>query len=136
MLRSRAFAAMGPGGGRAIILMCVFTVGAQRNAVPQWEAASRMSACGGRGGAGDRPDVREHAAGVPGWEGSHEPRGAVELDPVLAGGLGPGELAGVPFDERFGFRRDVEVLVQGGVRLARWKEGRVGKESVRRGRCG
>src|SRR3546814_4831408 len=72
MLISRAFSAMGPGGGRAIILMCVFTVGAQRNAVPQWESASRMSACGGRGGAGDRPDVREHAAGVPGWEGRSE----------------------------------------------------------------
>jgi hypothetical protein len=37
--------------------------------------------------------------------------GAVELDAALAGGLGPGELAGVPFDEGFGFRRDVEVLV-------------------------
>ena len=87
-------------------------------AVPQWEAASRMSACGARGGAGDRPDVGEHAAGVPGWEGSYEQRGAVELDAVLAGGLGPGELAGVPFDEGFGFRRDVEVLVEAGVRLA------------------
>jgi hypothetical protein len=32
--------------------------------------------------------------------------------------LGPGELAGVPFDEGFGFRRDVEVLVAAGVRLA------------------
>ena len=31
---------------------------------------------------------------------------------------GPGELAGVPFDEGFGFRRDVEVLVEAGVRLA------------------
>src|SRR5574341_997817 len=87
-------------------------------AVPEREAASRMSACGARGGAGDRPDVGEHAAGVPRWEGSYEPRGAVELDAVLAGGLGPGELAGVPFDEGFGFRRDVEVLVEAGVRLA------------------
>src|SRR6266508_5199178 len=79
---------------------------------------TRMSARAARGGAGDRPDVGEHAAGVPGWEGSHEPRGALELDAVLAGGLGPGELAGVPFDEGFGFRRDVEVLVEAGVRLA------------------
>ncbi len=62
-----------------------------------------------RGGAGDRPDVGEHAAGVPGWEGSDERRGAVELDAAPAGGLGPGELPGVPFDEGFGFHRDVEV---------------------------
>ena len=77
-----------------------------------------MSACGARGGAGDRPDVGEHAAGVPGWEGSYQRREAVELDAALARGLGPGELAGVPFDEGFGFRRDVEVLVEAGVRLA------------------
>jgi hypothetical protein len=32
--------------------------------------------------------------------------------------LGPAELAGVPFDESFGFRRDEEVLVEAGVRLA------------------
>jgi hypothetical protein len=32
--------------------------------------------------------------------------------------LGPCELAGVPFDEGFGLRRDEEVLVQTGVRLA------------------
>jgi len=76
------------------------------------------SACGSREGAGDRPDVGEHAAGVPGWEGSYERRGAIEFDAVLAGGLRPGELAGVPFDEGFGFRRDVEVLVEAGVRLA------------------
>src|SRR5574341_1780350 len=87
-------------------------------AVPQWEAASRISACGAPVRAGDRPDVGEHAAGVPGWEGPYERRGAVELDAALAGGLGPGELAGVPFDEGFGFRRDVEVLVEAGVRLA------------------
>ena len=61
-------------------------------------------ACGARGGAGDRPDMREHAAGVPGWEGSYQRRRAVELDAALVGGLGPGELAGVPFDEGFGFR--------------------------------
>ena len=60
----------------------------------------------------------EGAAGVPGGEGSYEPRGAVELDAAVAGGLGPGELAGVPFDEGFGFRRDVEVLVEAGVLLA------------------
>ena len=77
-----------------------------------------VSACGPRGGVGDRPDVREHAAGVPGWEGSYQRRRAVELDAALVGGLGPGELAGVPFDEGFGFRRDVEVLVEAGVRLA------------------
>ena len=60
----------------------------------------------------------EHAASVPGWEGSYQRRGAVELDVAVAGGIGPGELAGVPFDEGFGFRRDVEVLVKAGVRLA------------------
>ena len=61
--------------------------------------------------------MREHAAGVPGWEGSYQRRRAVELDAALVGGLGPGELAGVPFDEGFGFRRDVEVLVEAGVRF-------------------
>src|SRR3970040_2207981 len=89
-----------------------------RTRSPTKEPASRMSACGTRGDAGDRPDVGEHAAGVPGWEGSYERRGAVQLDAALAPGLGPGELAGVPFDEGFGFRRDVEVLVEAGVRLA------------------
>ena len=39
-----------------------------------------MSACGARGGAEDRPDVGEHAAGVPGWEGPYQRRRAVELD--------------------------------------------------------
>src|SRR5262245_42470782 len=77
-----------------------------------------MSGCGARGGVGNRLDVGEHAAGVPGWEGSYQRRGAVELDTVFAGGLGPGELAGVPFDEGFGFRRDVEVFLEAGVRLA------------------
>ena len=77
-----------------------------------------MSASGARGSAGDRPDVREHAAGVPGREGSYQRRRALELDAAPAGGLGPGELASVPFDEGFGFRRDVEVLVEAGVRLA------------------
>ena len=43
----------------------------------------------------------------------HERREAVE-DAALASGLGPGELAGVPFDEGFGFRRDVEILVETG----------------------
>src|SRR5262245_46756884 len=77
-----------------------------------------VSACGARGGAGDRPDMREHAAGIPGWEGSYQRRRAVELDAALTGGLGPGELACVPFDEGFGFRGDVEVLVEAGVSLA------------------
>src|SRR5262245_15094802 len=77
-----------------------------------------MSACQARGGAGDRSDVGEHATGVPGWEGSYQRRRAVELDVAVAGGLGPGELAGVPFDEGVGFRRDVEILVEAGVRLA------------------
>ena len=48
----------------------------------------------------------------------YQRRGAVELDAALAGGLGPRELPGVPFDEGFGVRRDVEVLVEAGVRLA------------------
>jgi hypothetical protein len=61
----------------------------------------------------------EHAPGVPGWEGSYQRRETVELDAALAGGLGPGELAGVPFDERFGLRRDVEVLVAAVVRLGK-----------------
>ena len=69
------------------------------------------------GAPGDRNDMGEHAASVPGWEGSYERRGAVELDAVLTGGLGPGQLAGVPLDEGFGFRRDVEVLFEAGVGL-------------------
>ena len=69
-------------------------------------------------GAGHWPDVGEHAAGIPGGEGSYKRRRAVELDAVVAGGLCPSELAGVPFDEGFGFRRDVEVLLEAGVRLA------------------
>ena len=77
-----------------------------------------LLACVTRGGAGDRPDVGEHAAGVPGWEGSYERPGAVELDAALLGGFCPGELAGVPFDEGFSFRRDVEILVESGARLA------------------
>src|SRR5262245_38781762 len=80
--------------------------------------ATRTSGCGARGGAGERRDVGEHAAGVPGRERSHERRGAVELDAAVTGGLRPGKLAGVPFDEGFGFRSDVEVLVEAGVRLA------------------
>ena len=60
----------------------------------------------------------EHAAGVPGWEGSDQRRKAVELDATLARSLRPSELAGVPFHERFGVRRDVEVLVEAGARLA------------------
>jgi hypothetical protein len=42
----------------------------------------------------------------------------VELDAAVAGGFGPAELTGVPFDEGFGFRGDVEVLVEAGVGLA------------------
>jgi hypothetical protein len=80
-------------------------------------AASRMSACVARGCVGDRLDVSEGAASVPGREGSYEPRWAVELDAALAGGLGPAELAGVPLDEGFGVRRDAKVL-RAGVRLA------------------
>lgn len=76
-----------------------------------------MSACETRGGTGNRPDVGEHAAGVPGWEGSDQRRRAVELDAAFSSGLAPGELAGMPFDEGFGFRRDVEVLVEAGKRL-------------------
>src|SRR5262245_24702568 len=87
-------------------------------AVPRWEAASRMSARGAHGGAGDRPDVREHAAGGPSWEGSYPRRGGLELDAAPASGLDPGELASVPFDKGLGFRRDVEVLIEAGVRLA------------------
>ena len=59
----------------------------------------------------------EDAASVPGWESSYERRGAVELDAVLAGGLGPGELAGMPLDEGFGFSSDVEILFEAGIRL-------------------
>src|SRR5262245_53221365 len=77
-----------------------------------------MSARGARGGARDWPDVGEHAAGVPSWEGSYQRWVAVELDAAIAGGLSPRELTGVPFDEGFGFRRDVEILVEAGVRLA------------------
>ena len=43
------------------------------------------------------------------------PSSSMRPSPVA---LGPGELAGVPFDEGFGFRRDVEVLLEAGVRLA------------------
>ena len=77
-----------------------------------------MSGCGARGGAGDWPNVREHAAGIPGRERSYQRRRAVELDAALAGGLGPGELAGVPFHECFRFRRDVEILFEARVCLA------------------
>jgi len=44
----------------------------------------------------------EHAARVPGGEGSRQRRDAVDLDAAVARGLRPGELAGVPFDEGFG----------------------------------
>src|SRR5574341_1503701 len=81
-------------------------------------AAGVISARRARCCPGERLDVGEHAAGVPGGEGSDEPRRAVELDAAVAGGLGPGELASVPFDEGFGFRRDVKVLVEAGGLLA------------------
>ena len=85
-------------------------------AVLQWEAQSMMSPCVARGAAGRL--MWATCCGVPGWEGPDQRRKAVELDAAVAGGLGPGELAGVPFDEGFGVRRDVEVLVEAGVRLA------------------
>src|SRR5262245_43053703 len=77
-----------------------------------------MSAGGARDGTRDRPDVSERAAAVPGRKGSHQRWRAVELDAALADGLSPGELTGVPFDEGFGVRRDVEILVETGARLA------------------
>ena len=76
-----------------------------------------MLACVARG-AGDRSDMSEHAAGVPGWEGFDERRGSVKLDAIMVSGPGPAKLAGVPFDEGFGVRRDVQILVEAGVRLA------------------
>src|SRR5262245_38230170 len=63
-------------------------------------------------------DMSEGASGVPGGEGSREPGWAVELDALIACGLRPGELAGVPLDEGLGFGRDVEILVEAGVLLA------------------
>src|SRR5262245_23271359 len=82
------------------------------------EAASRVSACGTACGAGGRSDVGEHAGGVPGWERSYRGRGALKLDAAPADSLAPGEMASVPFDEGFGVRRDVQVLIEAGVRLA------------------
>ena len=79
---------------------------------------SLSSAYFARGDAGNRPDVGEHAAGVPGREGSYQRRETLELDAAVASGLRPRELAGMPFDEGFGVRRDVEVLVEAGMRLA------------------
>src|SRR5262245_4602548 len=81
-------------------------------------AGSRMSPGPTLGVAGGRPDVGEHAARVPCWEGSDQRRRAVELNAPVANRVGPGELAGVPFDEGFGVCRDVEVLVEAGVRPA------------------
>ena len=65
-----------------------------------------------------RLDVSECGAVFPGGKGSHEPCGAVELDAAAASGFGPAELARVPFDEGFGFRGDIKILVEAGVRLA------------------
>ena len=42
----------------------------------------------------------------------------MQLDAVAARGVNQRELAGVPLDEGFGFRRDEEVLVETRVRLA------------------
>src|SRR5262245_18821278 len=67
---------------------------------------------------GDWPDVREHAAVGPAWEGSDQRRRAFGLNSVAAARLGPGELAGAPFDECLGFRRDVKVFFKSRVRLA------------------
>ena len=92
--------------------------GGEQNRVVELQLRRRCSACVTRDSPGDRLDVSEHAAGVPGREGSDEPRGAVELDAAVASGRGPGELAGVPFDEGFGFRCDVEIFVEAGVCLA------------------
>lgn len=60
----------------------------------------------------------EYTAGVPGGKGSYERRGTVDLDAALARGFCPGEVAGMPFDEGFDFRCDVEILVDFGVCLA------------------
>ena len=40
------------------------------------------------------------------------------MDTAVADGLRPGDLARVPFDEGFGFRRDVEVFLEAGIRPA------------------
>ena len=42
----------------------------------------------------------------------------MQLYPGITGGLRPGELAGVPLDERLGVGRDEEVFVQPRIRLA------------------
>ena len=76
-----------------------------------------MSACGGCCDAGDRPDVGEHAAGVPDSEHSYERRGAVDLDAAAAVAWA-GELAAVPFDEGFGVGRGAEVLAEAGYIMA------------------
>jgi hypothetical protein len=62
--------------------------------------------------------VGEHATSVPGWKGFHQRREAVELDAAIADRLGPVELAGVPFDESFGFRSDEKVFLKARGRLA------------------
>jgi hypothetical protein len=50
----------------------------------------------------DGLDKRDHAAGVPAWEGSYQPRRTIEPDTGVAERLGPRELAGMPLDEGFG----------------------------------
>src|SRR5262245_38331612 len=86
--------------------------------------------CADRRDAGDRPDVGEHAPRVPGRERPYERRGAVEPDAALARGFRPGELAGVPFDEGFRFRSDVEILVEAGVRLADLRVSELDEEPI------
>src|SRR5262245_12181438 len=77
-----------------------------------------------------RLDMGECAAGVPGGERSNEPRGAVELDPLVSDGFRPGELAGVPFDEGLGLGRHIEVLVEAVVLLADLRVAMLDQEPV------
>src|SRR5262245_5094740 len=71
-----------------------------------------------RSNSGDRPDVRERAASVPRRERPDELGGTFEIDAVVARGLGPAEPTRMPLDEGLGLRRDEQVLVETGVRLA------------------
>ena len=57
----------------------------------------------------------------------------MELDAAVAGGFGPAELGGGPFDGGFGFRRDVEGLVEAGGGLADLGVLLVGRQPVPRG---
>lgn len=92
-----------------------------RSRSPKTSAPGDREGCRCRGvrrSPGDRRDVGEGAAGVPGGERPYQPGRAVELDAAVAGGLRPGLLTGVPLDEGLGFRGDVEVLVESRVGLA------------------